>query len=80
LGQIAKPLCIEALYKILVPKRFFFFRKRLNGRLRAAAAFALGQIPHTKAVEYLGQLVEDRDIQIREIARNVLESARLSSS
>ena len=42
---------------------------RASARVRAAAALALGQIPHTKAVDYLGQLVEDRDLQIREIAR-----------
>jgi len=69
LGQIAKPVSIDSLFKLLLPKRSFLFRKNHNSQVRAAAAFALGQISHPKAAESLARFVEDRDPRIREIAR-----------
>jgi HEAT repeat protein len=70
LGQIARPTCIEPLSKILVPKGFFIFRKKRNARLRAAAAFALRQIAHPKAMASLTKYVSDYDPRIREVARS----------
>ena len=69
LGQIAKPGCIDALIKHLLPRRTFPLRKNHNPRVRAAAAFALGQISHPKAAESLARFVEDRDPRVREVAR-----------
>jgi len=75
LGQIAKPLCVDSLLKLLLPKRSLIFRKNQNAQLRAAAAFALGQIPHPKAAESLARFVGDRDPRVREIARKVNQSS-----
>jgi len=74
LGQIAKPQCVDALLKLLLPQRAFIFRKKQDSQLRAAAAFALGQISHPKASESLVRFVADRDLRVREIARSVQES------
>jgi diguanylate cyclase (GGDEF)-like protein len=74
LGQIAKPLCIDPLLKLLLPQRSFIFRKNQNSQVRATAAFALGQISHPKAAESLARFVDDRDPRVREIARKVNES------
>ncbi len=75
LGQIAKPLCVDSLLKLLLPKRSLIFRKNQNSQLRAAAAFALGQISHPKAAESLVRFVDDRDPRVREIARKVNRSS-----
>jgi HEAT repeat protein len=42
--------------------------------VRAAAAFALTQIPHSKATDHLAQLVNDRDPRIRQVAQNSAQS------
>ena len=74
LGQIAKPACVDMLFKLLQPQRSFIFSKKHSPQVRAAAAFALGQIPHPKAAESLARFVGDRDPRIREIARKVNQS------
>jgi HEAT repeat protein len=74
LGQIARPTCIEALSKILETKKYLFFYKRHTAQVRAAAAFALAQIPHPKGRNLLAQLVNDRDPRLRQIAQNSLQS------
>jgi len=75
LGQIAKPLCVDSLLKLLRPQRSFFFRKNQNSEVRAASAFALGQISHSKASQSLAQFVDDRDPRVREIARKAQATA-----
>jgi HEAT repeat protein len=45
-----------------------------NPQLRAAAAFALGQIHHPRADEYLALYADDRDPRVREIARRGLNT------
>jgi HEAT repeat protein len=74
LGQIARPTSIEALSKILETKNFLFFHKGNSDAVRAAAAFALTQIPHSKATDHLAQLVNDRDPRIRQVAQNSAQS------
>jgi diguanylate cyclase (GGDEF)-like protein len=74
LGQIAKPMCVDSLLKLLLPKRSLIFRKNQNSQLRAAAAFAMGQISHPKAAESLARFVEDGDPRVREIARKAQQS------
>ena len=70
LGQIAKPQCVDSLYKLLLPQKTFIFRKKQNPQVRAAAAFALGQIAHPKSLESLARFVDDQDPRVREIARS----------
>ncbi len=74
LGQIAKPLCVDSLFQLLLPKRSFIFRKNQDSQVRAAAAFSLGQISHPKAAESLARFVDDPDPRVREIARKAQES------
>ncbi|MBW2038150.1 MAG: diguanylate cyclase [Deltaproteobacteria bacterium] len=69
LGQIADPAGIEPLTEVLAPRGLFFFRKRPNADLRATAASALAEIYHSRVVELLSCLVNDRDPRVREIAR-----------
>jgi HEAT repeat protein len=80
LGQIAKPLSIDSLHQLLMPKRSFIFRKNEDSQVRAAAAFALGQIPHPKAAASLVRFVDDRDPRVREIARKAQEPATPKSA
>jgi diguanylate cyclase (GGDEF)-like protein len=77
LGQIASVAAIEPLSKLLVPKGFFPFRKKRNPEVRAAAAFALGQISNPQVSEILAPFVEDRDPRVREIARSVVHPNEL---
>jgi len=75
LGQIGNPASIEPLAKILTRKGSFFRRKRKRAQVRAAAAFALGQISHSRAAEVLAAFVDDRNPQVREIARALVKFA-----
>lgn len=69
LAQIADPASIEPLARLLTPRGLLFFRKPWSGRVRANAAFALGQIPHPDAARALAPFVDDGDPRVREIAR-----------
>jgi len=74
LGQIANPLCADALLKLLLPQRSFIFRKNQDSRVREAAAYALGRISHPEASQSLLQFVDDRDPAVQEIARQVQDT------
>ena len=83
LGQIASPIAIEPLTRVLVPHGFFLFRKKRNPDLRAAAAYALGQISHPDVRGILAHFVEDKDPRVQDIARSIVspdESAEDESS
>ena len=80
LGQIADPASIEPLAKIMAPESFFSIRKRKNTLVRATAAFALAQIHHPSVAEVLSPYVEDRDLRVRQIARDQVNSQNSSSS
>jgi len=73
LGQIADTAAIEPLAKILSPGSILSLRKRRSSAIRAAAAFALAQIPHTRVSEVLAPYADDRDPRVRQIARSVTE-------
>ncbi|MEK7268665.1 MAG: HEAT repeat domain-containing protein, partial [Nitrospirota bacterium] len=60
---------IEPLAGILAPKWWWFRRKEWSSQVRAAAAFALGQIPHAQAAQVLASFVNDRDPRVRQVAR-----------
>jgi HEAT repeat protein len=76
LGQIAQPTSIEALSKVMETKKILFFHKGNTAQVRATAAFALTQIPHSKATHHLAQLVNDRDPRIRQIAQDSVQSSQ----
>jgi HEAT repeat protein len=73
LGQIAMPISIKPLAAMLMPKRWFIFRKKRSAQLRAAAAVALRQIPDPRAANHLANFIDDKDPRVREIARNSLD-------
>ena len=79
LGSIAKPECIEPLLQVLEKKSLMLRRFHYSPRVRATAAFALGQIPQARAVKALANYVDDPDQRIREVARKVLEKVKLST-
>ncbi len=68
LGQIADPASVEILAKTLAPNGLLSLRRRRSSQLRAAAAFALANIPEPSASEVLARFVEDRDPRVREVA------------
>ncbi|MGD2125998.1 MAG: diguanylate cyclase [Desulfobacteraceae bacterium] len=72
IGRIGHPASIEALGKVLFPKRFFWRRKRYSGEVRANAAFALAQIKDPRARDLLESCIEDKDQRVREIAHATL--------
>lgn len=72
LGQIASPIAIEPLTRVLVPHGFFLFRKNRNPDLRAAAAYALGRISHPDVHGILAHFVDDKDPRVQEIAKSVV--------
>jgi HEAT repeat protein len=74
LGQIASPTCIEPLSNVLDPKGFFLLRKKRSPQIRAAAAFALGQISHPQVTQVLAPLVDDGDPRVQEIVKSILET------
>jgi HEAT repeat protein len=70
LGQIADPAAIEPLAKLLSPGRILSLRKRKSSAVRAAAAFALAQVPNARVSEVLAPYADDRDPRVRQIARS----------
>ncbi len=79
LGAIAKPDCIEPLTLILAKKSLLLRHHQYSSRVRATAAFALGQIPQAQAVKTLATYVNDPDQRIREVARNVVQKVKLAT-
>jgi len=79
LGRIATPECIAPLAAILGKKSALLRRYDYSPRVRATAAFALGQIPQAGAVKALANFVHDPDQRISEIARSVLQKVRLAT-
>jgi HEAT repeat protein len=69
LGQIADPAAIEPLANILTPGSILALRKRRSSAVRAAAAFALSQLPDARVSEALAPYADDRDPRVRQIAR-----------
>ncbi len=70
LGQISDTGSIEALARVLAAKGFLFFGKRWNAQVRAAAAFALRQMPRARVAQVLRPLSQDRDPRVRQIAKS----------
>jgi HEAT repeat protein len=77
LGQIAHPAAIEPLAKMLSPGGILSFRKKRNSAVRAAAAFALAQIPDERISEILAPYADDRDPRVRQIAKAQVEEQKV---
>jgi len=75
LGQIAKPECIEPLETVLSKKSFLNRKHSYSHKLRATAAFALGNIHQVKAIKILAGYVNDPDQRVSEIAKAVIQRA-----
>ncbi len=73
MGQVADSTCIETLGKILSARKGWFSKKKWPPQIRAAAAFALGQITHLRAAEVLAQYTNDRDARVSQIAQAALK-------
>jgi diguanylate cyclase (GGDEF)-like protein len=73
MGNIGEASCIGPLAGILKPKRRFIFRKKYPVSVRAAAAYAVSQIPGQPAFELMRSLTNDPDPAVREAARSFLE-------
>ena len=69
LGQIADPAAVEPLANMLTQGSILSFRKK-SSAVRAAAAFALAQVPNPRVSEILAPYVDDRDPRVRQIARS----------
>jgi HEAT repeat protein len=61
------------LAKMLSPGSILSLRKRKSSAVRAAAAFALAQVPSARVSEVLTPYVDDRDPRVRQIARSQVE-------
>lgn len=73
MGQVGDSTCIETLGKILSATRGWFSKKKWTPQVRAAAAFALGQIAHLRAAEVLALFSDDSDPRVRQIAQGCLK-------
>ena len=71
LGHIADPAAIEPLAQILARAGFLSLRKKRSSSVRAAAAFALAQIPAPRAAEILSLYDDDRDPRVRQVAQSL---------
>lgn len=69
LGQGADPAALEPLTRILSPKGFFRLHTRWPADVRAAAAYALAQIPDPRVAKVLVRLAKDPDPRLRQLAR-----------
>jgi diguanylate cyclase (GGDEF)-like protein len=76
LGQLGDPAAIDPLARILSRRNRFFLGRKKRREIRAAAAFALGQIPHLRATQILASFAKDHDPIIREISRHRLSQAK----
>jgi HEAT repeat protein len=72
LGQMGDSAGIDVLRDILLPKGFLSRIKGRDSRLRFAAALALTQINLPGSMDILARCTEDKDQQVRQIARSVL--------
>ena len=72
LGQIGESACIDPLANILLLKGFLPGRKRHDSNLRVAATLALAQIKDPRSKDILAKCIEDKDQEVRQIARSVL--------
>ncbi len=70
LGQLEQPAGIEPLTRVLGARKFLFFGRRWNDRVRGTAAMALKQIPHESARKALARYRKDSAARVRQFARS----------
>jgi HEAT repeat protein len=73
MGNIGDASCLAPLAGILKPKRRLIFKKKYPVSIRAAAAYAVSQIPGQPALELMQSLANDPDAAVREAARAFLD-------
>ncbi|MCD6585220.1 MAG: diguanylate cyclase [Desulfobacteraceae bacterium] len=71
MGQIADPLFVDPLEKILMPKRRLFFQKKIETAVRVAAVYAISQIKDSRVPPLLSALADDPDYRVREVLKNL---------
>jgi len=71
MGQIADPLFVVPLEKILKPKRRLFFQKKIETVVRVAAVYAISQIKDSRVAPLLSALADDPDYRVREVLKNL---------
>ncbi len=72
MGHIGDAACLDPLIRILKPGRRFFLRKKYPVSVRAAAAYAVSQIPGQPSLELMRSLANDPDDPVRETVRGFL--------
>lgn len=76
MGHIGDAACLAPLTRILKPGRRFFLRKKYPVSVRAAAAYAVSQIPGQPSLELMRSLANDPDGPVRETVRSFLAKAQ----
>ena len=77
LGRIADPAGIEPLAQLIPQRSFFSLYRKRSPLVRAAAASALAQISHPKVAKVLARHLEDRDLRVRQTAREIVNRQNL---
>jgi len=70
LGQSENAVAVDALARVLGQRRVLVFGRRWNAEVRATAAMALKQISHTRAAQVLSRYANDRESEVRLLARD----------
>jgi diguanylate cyclase (GGDEF)-like protein len=73
MGNIGDASCLAPLAGILKPRRRLIFKKKYPVSIRAAAAYAVSQIPGQPTLELMRFLANDPDAAVREAARAFLD-------
>ncbi len=68
LGQIGDPDCLTPLADIVRHKGSFFRRRRYSADVKAAAAYAIGQIRHPQSDEIMAEFMNHPEPRINQIA------------
>lgn len=68
LGETADPAAVDPLMRMVSPKGLLRFRNRWPADVRAAAGYALAQIPDPRVPAALSRLAKETDPRLRQLA------------
>ncbi len=77
MGQIADPLFVVPLEKLLLPKRRLLFQKKMETAARVAAVYAVSQIKDSRVTVLLSALAQDPDYRVREVLKSLRQESVL---